>query len=81
MKSSHQYLPLRVIPYIDIASLTGDPQYILYSGKRCPKRAGIVTNIQARVLAWLEGSSDEVQLFDPNFKTGCVGEKHFKRAK
>jgi hypothetical protein len=50
-KSSHQYLPLNVMPHMDLASLTGFPQYGLNSGNKLPITAGIITKILERVLA------------------------------
>jgi hypothetical protein len=50
-RSSHQYFPLKVMPYIDFANLTGLPQKGLNSGKRLLITTGIVTKILEWVLA------------------------------
>jgi hypothetical protein len=44
-------LPLRVIPYMDLARRTGHPQYCLYFGKKIPYMAGIVTKTLLLVFA------------------------------
>ncbi len=51
-RSRCQYFPLSVVPYIDFARCTGQPQYFAYSGNRMPNIFGIVMNILLLVLAW-----------------------------
>ena len=51
VRSRYQYLPQRVVPYIDITSRTGTPQYFRYSGNKIPLICGMVTNILVRILA------------------------------